>query len=187
MAIASPAPALAQSEGETPPKVQQIRAVERGLFVEADVGVTFIVNSINDREYPVGMLTGVFLGYDVVPWISIMIGVESIAASGPDDVAGPRGDLVFLNPMLQVQLALITTERDFLWARAGGGATLAFPFELAGQDFGGIGGAFSASIGYEHFTRVRHFSIGARTGVVGMTAPALAFGVTIMPTLKYTF
>ncbi len=185
--VASSATAHAQNTGDTPPKAQRIRSVERGAFAEANFGAAFIVNSVQDRDYPVGVLVGLFFGYDLTPWMSLMLGAETIAASGTDTETAQGSDLLFVNPMLQLQIALVTTERDFLWGRVGGGVTFAFPFELSGRDTGGIGGAFSATIGYEHFTRLRHFSIGARVGLSGMTTPDLAFAVTVMPTLKYTF
>jgi hypothetical protein len=183
---ASPAIASAQQVAEGPPKTQDIHAVERGFFIETDVGATLLVNKLEGRSYGLGLTAGLFLGYDVLPFLQILFGGVAIAASGAEDNA-PRGDLLFLTPMVQIQFAFIATERDFLYVRAGGGFAFGLPEDIDGTSFGGSGPAFSGVVGYEHFTKVRHFSVGVTAGVIGVTKPGFGLGAAILPTLKYTF
>jgi hypothetical protein len=35
--------------------------------------------------------------------------------------------------------------------------------------------------------KMRHFSLGAQLGVTGVTAPGVGIGITLLPTVKYTF
>jgi hypothetical protein len=170
-----------------PPEAQQIASVERGGFLETDFGLAFLVNEVDGRSYGPGALLGIYAGYDFLPILSVMLGVQAMVGTGDDTLAGPRGDLVWLSPMLHAQLAILTTERNFLWARAGAGFGFAMPDELGGAAFGGAGPVFSAGIGYERFTKLRHFSIGARAGLEVVTKPAVGIGISILPTLKYTF
>src|SRR5689334_12474003 len=91
--------AAPQASTEEAPKSQQIRAVERGAFIEGDVGMNLVVNSIQDRKYGLGALAGLFAGYDILPILSISVGAYAMAASvsrqsnPPMDV---QGDLFFI-------------------------------------------------------------------------------------------
>ena len=69
----------------------------------------------------------------------------------------------------------------------GRGLPLLFPEELNGQSFGENGPAFEAAIGFERFSKLRHFSFGIFGGVTVFTKPETAVSVNITPTLKYTF
>jgi hypothetical protein len=182
----APAPAAAAEEA---PKVQAIRAVERGVYVEGDIGMSFIVNKINDRKYGLGILTGVFAGYDFLPILSFSIGAYAMAASisRSSDQPSPQGDLLFVIPMAQLQFALITTERNFLFVRGGGGFAFGLPDKIDGAQYGGNGPAFTGQIGFERYTKLRHFSIGVLAGAMVVTKPDLGIGISVMPTLKYTF
>lgn len=186
LSAAVPASAFAQQVAEAPPKTQDIRAVERGFFLEADVGLNLMVTPLDDRDYGLGLVTGVFAGYDVLPFLSIAVGALGIAAPGSEDNT-LKGDLFFVTPMVTVQFAFLTTERDFVYARAGAGFAFGLPEDIEGTEFGGAGPAFLGVIGYEHYTRLRHFSAGIMAGVVGVTKPGFGIGATIVPTLKYTF
>jgi hypothetical protein len=53
--------------------------------------------------------------------------------------------------------------------------------------FNGDGPAFEALVGYEHYTKLRHFSIGITGGVLAVTQPSFGIGITVLPMLKYTF
>lgn len=178
--------ALAQQVAEAPPKTQDIKAVERGFFLETDVGVNLMLTKMEDRAYGLGIHTGVFAGYDILPFLSISAGALGVSAPGSDDNA-IKGDLFFILPMVRAQIAFLTTERDFVYARAGVGFGFGLPEQIGNTEFGGNGVAFSAVLGYEHYTKLRHFSIGATAGVLGVTKPGFGLGVSIVPTLKYTF
>ena len=170
-----------------PPAKQKIRPVERGLFVETDIGLTLPVTAVGDRDYALGVEAAIHLGYDVLPMLSLMAGVSAVVLPGDDTVTGPRGDLVVVAPMVHAQFALITTARNHLWVRGGAGFGLGFPDKLGEVDIGGNGPLFSASAGFEHYTRLRHFSIGVRAGAVIVTTPSVGIGVSVTPLLKYTF
>lgn len=181
--------ALAQATAEEAPKVQEIRAVERGGFVQTDVGLTYIVNEVDDRRYGLGYLVGVFAGYDVLPILSIGLGVTAIATGVRIDEStpSPAGDLLFVIPSARVQLAVLTTERNFVWLRADVGFGLGLPGDIDGTEYGGNGLAGAFAVGYERFTKLRHFSVGIVAGANVVTAPALGIGISIVPMMKYTF
>jgi hypothetical protein len=179
--------AFAQQVAEGPPKVQNIRAVERGGFVETDIGLSYLVNTIQGRQYGLGTVAGVFLGYDITDIFSFSLGVTSMGASVNGNAPPPTGDLLFVIPMAQLQLALVTTERNFFYVRAGGGFSFGLPADISGTPYGGNGPAFEGLIGYEHFTQLRHFSIGIQAGALAVLKPAFGLGVSVVPLLKYTF
>lgn len=179
----------ADTAGEDAPKVQQIRAVERGFFVESHAGLTFFVNRIDERRYGLSPIVALYAGYDVLPVLNIGLGVTAIAA-GVSDATGepsPRSDLFFVIPSLKVQFALLTTERNFLWLRGEAGFSLALPAQFNDVDYGGNGPAFAGLIGFERFAKLRHFSLGAQAGVHVVTKPGVGIGISLMPTFKYTF
>lgn len=178
----------AQADSEGPARAQQIRAVERGFFVETDVGANFIVNEVGGRRFGLGFLTGFYLGYDITPFLSILVGASAISApSAPDQPSGLPTDLLFLSPQGALQLAVITSERNFLWVRGGGGLALALPSELNGATYGEPGPMFNATVGFERYTKLRHFSVGVQAGATIFLKPEVAVGITIAPLLKYTF
>jgi hypothetical protein len=186
-------PALANAQAtssEEPPRVEEIRAVERGAFVEGDVGLAWIVNKMNDRGYGPSIAASISAGYDVLPVLSLAIAVHAMSASVNEPDAsdtGVRGDLFFLIPMAEAQFALITTERNFLYVRGGAGFAFGLPGKIDEQEYGGNGPAFSGAVGFERFTKLRHFSIGIHAGVLVVTKPDIGIGLSIAPTLKYTF
>lgn len=200
--VAGPAFAQGAAEEEEGPKVQSIQMVERGFFLETDVGVTGFVATLgldtgDDRKYGAATQIGIFAGYDVLPILSVGAGLRAYglgvsgtltAAAGADDAAAVvQGDLYYLAPMLTARLALLTTERNFFWVRADVGLGIGFPGKIDGVDYGGFGPCASVFGTYERFTKLRHFSIGASLGATLLTAPALGIGISFMPHVKYTF
>ena len=181
--------ASAQEVADTPPKVQQIEAVERGWFLQADVGLTVFVNEVDNRRYAPGPQIGVFLGYDILPILNLGVGVTFWGGEVDDgeDTPLPTGDLFYVAPMLRAQVALVTTERNFLWVRGDVGFGFGMPTEIDGVEYAGNAPVFGVTAGFERFTKLRHFAIGIHGGVVIVTDPGLGVGVTITPTLKYTF
>ncbi|MBI4817530.1 MAG: adventurous gliding motility protein CglE [Deltaproteobacteria bacterium] len=180
--VATPSAALAQD----PQKAPDIAAVERGAFLESDFGASMIVTGIDGRTFGLGLLTGIFVGYDVLPVLSLSIGAAALVAPGSPDNA-PLGDLLFISPQLNVQFAFVTTERNFLYVRGSGGFGLALPDQVSGQQFGGQGPTFSAVVGFERYTQLRHFSFGVRAGVFAVTRPGFGIAAAIVPGVKYTF
>lgn len=194
-ALTRAAPALAQapepalSQGLGGPRAQEIRAVERGLFVESSLGLAWFISELREERYGLAPALGVFLGYDVASIFNISIGARAAAASGPNDpdTSPPRGDLFLVAPVVKLQLAIFTTERHFFWIIGEAGFGFMLPEQIDGQDFGGSGPLFAGAVGYEYFTELRHFSIGLQAGVMAVTEPSRGLGVSLMPTLKYTF
>jgi hypothetical protein len=183
---------------EEGPKVQQIRAVERGFFVATEGGVGFIVNknNINDRRYGLAApIIGLFLGYDILEILNLSLGASLMAISSASDPAAPdpdpKGDLFFLMPQLRIQFAVLTTERNFFWIQAHGGFGFALPgkIDVDGTELehGGNGPIFGGTVGFERFTKLRHFSIGVQAGVEVAMKPGWTVAVTLAPSVKYTF
>lgn len=179
----------AETAGEDAPKVQQIRAVERGFFFESQAGLTFFVNRIDERKYGLSPVVALYAGYDILPVLNIGLGVTAIAAGVSDAQGEPavRSDLFYVIPALKVQFAVLTTERNFLWLRGEAGFGLGLPAKLGDADYGGNGPAFAALVGFERFAKLRHFSLGAQAGVHVVTKPGVGIGISVMPTFKYTF
>jgi hypothetical protein len=188
---------------EEPPKIQKIQAVERGFFLETDAGISWIVNKLTttdamghgtDHAFGISFLGGAFVGYDILPVLSLAVGAYAMGATVSRDTTitgAPQGDLYFIIPMAQLQFALVTTERNFLYVRGGGGFAFGLPNQISynnmNVDYGGNGPAFAGTIGFERYTKLRHFSIGAQAGAIVVTKPAVGIGVSVTPTLKYTF
>lgn len=186
--------AWAQDAEDEGPKVQSIQMIERGLFVEAEGGVTGFVATLtddgDDRSYGAATTLSAFLGYDVLPILSIGIGVRALAAgvSAPDVGGVTQGaDVFHLAPMATVRLGLLTTQRNFVWARADAGFAFGFTGNAGGADEARHGVIASVLVGYERFTKLRHFSFGASVGATVVTEPLVAIGITVMPHVKYTF
>jgi hypothetical protein len=192
----------AQATTEEPRQAEPIRAVERGFFLETDLGLTFLVNKLKDpqnleRRFGLAPVLGLFMGIDILPILSLSIGGIAIAAPVSDamETPAPRGDLLFLAPSAQLQFALITTERNFLYLRGGAGFGFALPEKLGDSnndgeedlDYGGKGPLFMGAVGFERFTKLRHFSIGIHAGAIVVTKPSVGIAATVTPTLKYTF
>jgi hypothetical protein len=192
VSLSLPGAARGQEEGaaaEEGPRSQRIEAVERGTFVTADAGLALLAGPIQDRSYGLAPRLGVFVGHDLAPFVNLSLGATALAFGVSSDPATPRprGDLMVLAPMLRVDFAVLTTERNFVWVRGEGGFAFGLPGELEGQAYGGNGPIFGGGAGFEHFTRLRRFSIGVHAGALVLTRPATAVIVSITPTLKYTF
>ena len=84
----------AQKVADGPPKVQEIQAVERGVFLETDIGMSLMLNSLGNREFrTLGIMTGLYLGYDIAPFLAISLGATAFSApsSGSPDSLNPLG------------------------------------------------------------------------------------------------
>ncbi len=204
-----PAAASAQEAADGDgPKVQTIQVVERGFFLEAEFGFTAFVATLADdgdeRKYGSASQIGVFAGYDVLPILSLGFGLRAmgvgvsgylpVPAGGTFDLdeLGPdptrvQGDLYYLAPTATARFALLTTERDFLWLRADLGFALAFPGDIGGVEYAGPGLTGAFLVGYERFTKLRHFSMGISAGASMVMKPSVGIGITLLPHLKYTF
>jgi len=180
---------LAQAEGdEARPRAQVIRAVERGAFAQVELGYSQVVNEVGEVSVGPGASVGAWVGFDVLPVLSLAVGGVAVSAFGTSgEEPGPSSDLFFVSPLARLQLALASSQRDFLWARADGGVAFALPDEIDGESTGGVGPVFGGALAYEHFTKLRHFSIGLSAGALVYLEPDTAVSIQILPLVKYTF
>ena len=155
--------------------------------MQADVGVAVFVNELDNRRYGPGPQVGVFLGYDILPVLNLGLGVTFWGGEVDSGAEAPLGDLFYVSPMFRAQVALVTTERNFMWVRGDVGFGFGMPSEIDGVEYAGDGPVFGVTAGFERFTKLRHFAIGIHGGVVFVTEPSLGIGITVTPTIKYTF
>lgn len=188
----TPTPARAQTDVSAPGRTQEIEKVERGVSMAVEVGPAFLVAPDDDTGYDLGLAAGLWLGFDLGPIFRLSIGTELLGVGGSTMLADSTGsslvlrDRFYVSPGVRVALALLTTERDFLWLRAQGGLGIFLGSEdLAAE--GDLGVAFGASVAYEHFATLRHFSFGVQAGLTGYLSPDLALGISVMPSLRYSF
>lgn len=183
--------AQAQEAPDDGPKVQTIQVVERGVFLESEFGLTAFVATLSDapdtRKYGAATQIGVFAGYDVLPILSLGLGVRVLATGVSGDLGAVSGDLYYVAPTLSARFAVVTTERNFVWVRADVGLALASPAKIDDIDYGGIGPTGSLMVSFEHFTKLRHFSVGASAGASFVMKPSVGIGITLLPHIKYTF
>jgi hypothetical protein len=196
--LAVPALALAQDAApqlQEDPRVPKFRDVERGFFVGFEVGYL----GLNDtpthdkRKYPLagnsggsagGMLVAALVGYDVTPYLSI----AAVGEGGNEKASANYGAFSLVGAGLDVRLAVKAWhdrndwERLFVYAHGRGTYAWSFPEGLFGSSEFLVGGG----PGFEYFTKLRHFSVGAAVDVVYATKAGAA-GYAIYPTLRYTF
>ena len=176
------------SFAQTPPRKAKIRPVERGLFSEVNVGLNQMVTSPKEGNFSTGVGVSTYLGYDVSPVFSVLFGVDVLTASGQGDTLVAQSDGLWLIPTLQMQLALVTSLRHFVWARAGAGWSFTEPSEVEGVKVAGEPGiTVGASMSYEYHTRLRRFAVGARLGATALGGADWAVAVQALPYLRYTF
>jgi hypothetical protein len=186
---ASPGPARAQTDASAPGETQVIEKIERGLFAALEAGPVFLVAPDAEADYGLGFGTSAHVGVDILPILNVSLGVGATFSGGSAVVDGTVAlrDRLYVTPSVRAQLAVLTTERDFLWVRAEAGLGLLDTPAGDGESALEVGPAFGAAVGYEHFAVLRHFSFGAQAGLTTWLEPDLGLGVFVMPTLKYTF
>jgi len=177
-----------EAQAQKRPSTARIRPVERGLFTEMNAGFASMLTPVAGRKLAPGVGVSMYLGYDIAPYLALLGGVQTLTASGKGMDLASQSDGLWLMPMLKLQLALMTSQRHFVWARAGAGWGFGFPEQVGDLTVTGDPGLVAgASLSYEYFTTLRRFSVGARIGAVALSKPSWAFGLTVMPNLKYTF
>jgi hypothetical protein len=186
--------------------VAEIRQVERGVYVSVDIGPNHYLHLqqpgyvsigrplFEDLGRPTtwfspGTRMGLRVGYDVLNNVNAEVFATANFNEGVID--GKRiadgqltGDLTHFAAGVAGRFAFITTDRVFVFARAGVGYALWFPPALAQDAFGSI--HVDGSLGVEYYTKLRHLSVGIEAGVQSLLLP-FAFGVSLYPTVKYTF
>ncbi|MBX2812065.1 MAG: adventurous gliding motility protein CglE [Myxococcales bacterium] len=187
--VLSSDPAWAQRDVSQPGQAQSIRAVERGFFTAMGVGPSVLVVPDDDANYGLSTYFTFHGGWDILPILNLAVGVGFIASEGSVALNGVerRADRFYVSPNLRIQLAVITTERHFVWLQADGGASVLFRSNQTVSSDSDAGVMVGGGLGYEYFTTLRHFSIGLQTGLHSLLAPQTAFNIFLLPTLKYSF
>lgn len=182
-------------------KVAEIDEIERGLYLSVDYGPNYFIPIqqpgfvvLNPDYVRPGTRMGIRAGYDILNNIRADVFVLANFNEGLIDqeaLADARltGDLAHFAPGVALRFDFITSEdqRFFAFTRVGAGYAVWFPAQLAveGQEFAGSVHT-DASLGVEYYTKLRHLSAGIEVDFQALIAP-FAFGVSVYPTLKYTF
>lgn len=200
--ISSNADAAREGEeikGDT--KVAEIDEIERGFYLSVDYGPNFFIPIaqpgfvlLNPDYVRPGTRMGIRAGFDILNNIRADLFVlanfnEGVINQADIQAQQLTGDLAHFAPGVALRFDFITSEdqRFFSYARVGAGYAVWFPAQLAvkGQDF--VGSVHTdASLGVEYYTKLRHLSAGLEVDFQALIAP-FAFGVSVYPTLKYTF
>jgi hypothetical protein len=182
-------------------KVVEIDEIERGFYLSVDYGANYFIPLqqpgfvvLNPDYVRPGTRMGIRAGYDILNNIRADVFVLANFNEGlidPDALADAQltGDIAHFAPGVALRFDFITSDdqRFFTFARVGAGYAVWFPAQLAvrGQEFAGSVHT-DASLGVEYYTKLRHLSAGLEVDFQALIAP-FAFGVSVYPTLKYTF
>ncbi len=201
LAVTVAAPGLARAQDAAPPLEENPRTahfndVERGWFVGFEAGyLGFFDTPVADparHAYTRGQSGGRSGGLHM----SLELGRDfthrfaaSLFGSGAIEKGGPNyGAFSLYAGGLDVRYAYYGRkdrndwERFFLYVHARGGYAVTYPKGL----FGTTDVILQAGPGFEYFTRLRHFSVGASIEYV-RALKAKANGFAIYPTVRYTF
>lgn len=201
-----PAGALAQSKVVKDKEQVTFNEIERGFFLGTAAGAYVMFNAPGTTVRPLtyGPTTRIDIGGDIGERVvaNVFLQASSFRASSAytgtaGSVAGTglakSGDFYLLSPGASVRVNLVGFEdsqevkRLWLFVRAAGGAAFMFPQSLLPD----IQLMVQASPGIEYFTRLRHFSLGLEATfavlipLAGPSGPT--FGLTVTPTLRYSF
>lgn len=171
------------------PKVQVIEEVEKGLAVGGQLGLCYDFVSPVDSLNP-GLLAGLEIGYDITWILRAKIGFTDHIYSARS--ANHRGDPVDMDFEQRLvwggaSLALLATERFYLYAQAGLGYLFTAPKRVDGVAAAGDDDlAILVGGGLEYYTWLRHFSFGLEANV--MVLPMRGdVALSIYPVVRYTF
>ena len=176
--------------------VVDINEVERGVYVAVDIGPNYYIPidapgfvALNEGWLSPGTRMDLRVGYDLLNNIQVEGFVLANFNSGqlhPDAIATGKltGDLAHFAPGIAGRFAFITTDRLFVYGRAGVGYAFWFPQELAQNSLGSF--HVDGALGVEYYTKLRHISVGLEVAGQKLLLP-FAFGFQVYPTIKYTF
>ncbi len=166
----------------------------RGLFVEADLGGRGFVGGVGDVSLP-GVMTRVFLGYELSDWFAAGAGVE-LSLHATDAPPPPQAsNFQIIDVLVQARLQWPFAVRAALWLGAEASLTTTPGNLLAalglprGSD---PGFTYGGSLGFDWHLWSRHHSLGLLAGA--RRYPTLdgadgssAIGVHSAAYLKYVF
>lgn len=177
------------------PRAAKFKDVERGFFVGFDAGWLTLFDTPTadtaahkyagpDGGRAGGILIGANMGIDLGTLVAV-----SVFAVGANERADlDYGAFSLYAAGLDLRVSPVSVKDRNGWNRlygyvhVRGGYARTWPTGL----FGDVETLVSGGVGVEYFTRLRHFSVGmALDGVYAVKASAL--GVSIYPTVRYTF
>jgi hypothetical protein len=198
--VTAAAPGLARAQDAAPPLEENPRTahfndVERGWFIGFETGYLGFVNTTtaDPAAHPYapssgGGSGGLHLGIEIGRDFSNRLSVALIGQGETQRAKVSYGAFSIYSAGLDVRYAYYGKkdrndwERFFLYLHARGGYAVTYPKGLFGtKDF-----LVQAGPGFEYFTRLRHFSIGASLDYV-RALKAKANGFALYPTVRYTF
>ena len=177
------------------PRAPRYHDVERGIFTGFEVGyLSLFKTPTADRvKFPFagadggnasGLLVGTIVGYD----LSTRLAVALYALGGNARASVSYGAFSVLSAGGDVRVALLGSadrygvERLYFYLHGRAGLLITQPEGLLGKSDVYVAGG----PGVEYFTHLRHFSVGLAADVAYLTR-AKAAGLTVTPTLRYTF
>jgi hypothetical protein len=189
-----PSFALAQAKTLKDKEEIKFNEIERGFTMGGAAGYWSFFNAPgSNRPYAGGITARLDIGYDFGERVvgGIMLQVASNHAGS--DYTGTTGssasgDFSELMPGISVKVNLVgfndnqDVKRLWVYVRGSAAAGLYFPKTLIDKfDLMVQGGA-----GIEYFTKLRHFALGLEANFVLMALTG-TFGLTVTPTLRYSF
>ncbi|MGB8932462.1 MAG: adventurous gliding motility protein CglE [Anaeromyxobacteraceae bacterium] len=181
------------------PRAAKFKDVERGFFVGFDAGWLGLLKTPTadavkhpytgaDGNPDGGFANGLVIGLNAGVDLGKLVAVSVFAVSANEQADVNYGAFSLSAAGLDVRVSPYSWkdrngwERLFVYVHGRGGYARTRPIGL----FGDVETLASGGVGFEYFTRLRHFSVGAAAdGVYAMKAKS--FGVSIYPTVRYTF
>ena len=177
------------------PRAPRYHEVERGLFTGFEVGYLslFKTPTADRAKFPFagegggsasGLLVGTTLGYDLTNRLAVAL----YAIGGNARASVSYGAFSVLSAGGDVRVALLGAsdtygvERFYVYLHGRAGLLITQPEGLLGNSDVYVAGG----PGVEYFTHLRHFSVGLAADIAYLTK-AKAAGVTVTPTVRYTF
>ncbi len=179
----------ASSGNAGPPKIQIFEEVEKGLEVGAHMGLAYDFNPPVENLNP-GLLIGIEVGYDLSWIFRIKAGfTDHIYSARSPDHRGEYADMDFEQRLLWggASLALLATDRFYLYVQAGLGYMFTEPKKVDGIDAAGSNDlAILAGGGLEYYTALRHFSFGIEANATVLPIRG-DVAIAVFPVVRYTF
>jgi outer membrane protein OmpA-like peptidoglycan-associated protein len=171
------------------PKVQIYEEVEKGFYIGLSGGVAYDVNPPVENK-SIGLLTGLELGYDITWVFRIKAGFQIENFSGSAVSASQRILPMDFQSRLfwgGASLALLATQRFYLYIQGGVGYRLATPQQISKIDVSGENDiAILAGGGMEYYPNLRNFSFAIEANSYIMPGRG-DVAVAVFPMVRYTF
>jgi outer membrane protein OmpA-like peptidoglycan-associated protein len=172
-----------------PPKIQLFEEVEKGFEIGGHLGLCYDFVSPVENLNP-GLLVGIEVGYDLTWIFRIKLGFDDHIYSGRSpNRRGTYIDLDFEERLVWggASLALLATDRFYVYVQAGIGYLFTTPKQVDGIDAAGPDDlAILAGGGLEYYTTLRHFSFGVEANAMVMPIRG-DVAISVYPVIRYTF